>query len=202
LRYPVSGKRKGNLKHISSNSIQLSATEKNNEITVESNSMVKTIDLDITVPKNFSLRVRNQDNGDITVENLSGAMDISNINGAITLNNVSGSALLNTVDGNIFVSFRDVTPNVPMTFSTIEGNIDITFPKDINTSLKMKSDNGEIFSDFDVDIKKREQKTEKSSKTGSVKIYLEEWIYGNINNGGPEILVKSFNGNIFIRKKL
>lgn len=201
LRYPVSDKRNDNLKHISSNSIQLSATEQNNKVKVKSNSMVKTIDLEITVPQNFSLQIQNQDNGDIIARNLSGEMDISNINGDINLNNISGIALLNTVDGNINVQFNQVTPNAPMAFSTIEGNVDITFPEDINALLKMKSDHGEIFSDFDVNIKKREQKTEKSDKTGSVKIYLEEWIYGKINNGGPEMLVKSFDGNVFIRKK-
>jgi len=200
LRYPASGKRNDNLKHISSNSIQLSATEQNNKVIVKSNSMVKTIDLEITVPHKFSLQIQNQDNGDIVARNLSGEMDISNVNGDINLNNISGIALLNTVDGNIDVQFNRVTPNVPMAFSTIEGNVDIIFPEDINASLKMKSEHGEIFSDFDVNIKKREQKTEKSNKTGSVKIYLEEWIYGKINNGGPEILIKSFDGNVFIRK--
>jgi putative adhesin len=200
LRYPVSGQKTGKMKHISSNSIQLSATEKNNEVTIKSNSMVKTIDLEITIPEKFSLRIQNQDNGDITVENLSGEMDISNINGDINLNNISGTALLNTVDGNIGVRFNDVTPNVPMAFTTIEGNVDITFPEDVSVMLKMKSEHGEIFSDFDIDIKNREQKTEKSSKTGSVKVYLEEWISGKINSGGPEILIKSFEGNVFIRK--
>jgi hypothetical protein len=201
LRYHDSGERNDNLKHLSSSSIQLSATEKNNEITVKSNSMVKTIDLEINVPENFSLRIQNQDNGNITAGNLSGEMDISNVNGDINLNNISGSALLNTVDGSIIVRFSKVTPNVPMAFSTMEGNVDITFPGDVNVNLKMKSEHGEIFSDFDVDIKKREQKTKKLYKTGSVKVYLEEWIYGKINAGGPEILIKSFDGNIFVRKK-
>lgn len=202
LRYHNSSRKSDNLKHLSSNSIQLSATEKNNEVTIESNSLIKTINLDIDVPKNFSLQINNQDNGNITIENLSGEMDVSNVNGDINLENVSGSALLNTVDGSIFVRFNDVTDNVPMAFTTIDGNVDITFPEDVNIMLKMKSEHGEIFSDFDIDIKKREQKTEKSAKTGSVKIYLEEWIYGKINNGGPEILIKSFDGNIFVRKKL
>ena len=88
LRYPVSGRRRDNLKHISSNSIQLSAEEENNKVTVKSNSKVKTIDLEITVPQKFSLQIQNQDNGDILARNLSGEMDISNINGDIILNNI------------------------------------------------------------------------------------------------------------------
>ena len=85
LRYPVSTRRNDNLKPLSSNSLQLSATEQNNQITIESNSLVKTIDLEITVPKKCSLKIQNQDNGDVHVKNLSGEMDISNVNGNINL---------------------------------------------------------------------------------------------------------------------
>lgn len=200
LRYPEQLSEPKGLKRITSNSIKLNATEKDNRVTIQSNSINKTIDLKIEVPVNFSLKLQNYDNGEIKVHNLSGEMEISNINGDINLNSISGSALLNSVDGNIIVKFKEVTSGVPMAFTTLEGKIDLTLPANLNALLKMKSEQGEIFSDFNLDIKKREAHSEYSQKSGINKIFLEEYTYGRLNNGGPEILCRSFNGNIYIRK--
>ena len=65
----------------------------------------------------------------------------------------------------------------------------------------MKSENGEIFSDFDIAFDKRKTQTEKSDKTGIHKVFLEEWTNGRINSGGAEILLKTLEGNIYIRKR-
>jgi len=46
----------------------------------------------------------------------------------------------------------------------------------------------------------RIEKRRSSRNTGSAQ-YVEEWIYGNINEGGAEILIKSFDGNISIKKR-
>ena len=29
---------------------------------------------------------------------------------------------------------------------------------------------------------------------------LDDWIIGKINGGGPEVLMKNMNGNIYVRK--
>ena len=190
----------GGLRRIVSNVIQLNAQEKDNELTVQTNSHRHTIDLDIRVPHHFSLRLKTYHNGEIHVKNVSGEMEITNINGDVVLEDVSGSAVVNTIDGHILVQFRDVTPDIPMAFTSIEGKIDITFPQSMNASVKMKSDNGEIFSDFDIEMEKREIQVDKSNQTGLYKISLEDWVHGKINGGGPEILLKTLEGNIYIRK--
>jgi len=199
-RFNQPTKNTNGMKRLVSNIIQLSVSEKNNEVTVESNSKNKTIDLDIKIPNNFSLNIQNYDNGKITVYNLTGEMEISNINGDIIVNNLSGSAVLNTVDGHIVVQFIKVTTNTPMAFSTIEGKIDVTLPSDVNALVKMKSDNGDIFSDFSIDLNKRKRKVEKSVNGNTNRVFLDEWAYGKINDGGPEFLFKSYDGNIYIRK--
>ncbi|MCP4724539.1 MAG: DUF4097 domain-containing protein [bacterium] len=176
--------------------IQIEAQENNNTVTVTTNIHSSTIDLDILVPRNFSLKLRTYHNGIITVKNVTGEMEISNINGDIILREVSGSALLNTIDGNITAVFNEVLPDLPMAFTTIYGNVDITFPQDINATVKMKSEYGETSCDFAMRIEKKRS----SRNTGSAR-YVEEWIYGNINEGGAEILIKSFDGNISIKKR-
>ena len=189
------------LKRISSPAIQLSAEEEDNKVTVISNSHRHTIDLDIKVPSQFSLILRAYQNGKITVRNVSGEMEISNINGDIILNEISGSAVVYTVDGNILVQFKEITPDIPMAFTSIEGKIDVTFPPEMKALVKMKTDNGEIYSDFEMELEKRKERVDKSKKTGIYKVTLEEWTNGKINGGGPEILFKSFDGNIYIRKR-
>jgi len=189
------------MKRISSAVIQLTAQEDNNQVTVFSNSHNSTIDMDIKVPRNFSLKLSTYHNGTITVQYVSGEMEISNINGGVIMNEISGSAVVNTIDGDISVRFNEVTPDKPMAFTTIYGKVDIALPSEIKALVKMKTEHGEIFSDFDMTMEKRKAQTERTRREGVQRITLEDWTYGKINGGGPEILLKSFDGNIYIRKR-
>ena len=200
LRYNEDSGTKDGMRRINANLIQLAAVEKNRKVTVSSNSLFRTIDLDIQIPHNFSVKLQKYDYGKISLHDLNGEMDISNINGDIILTGIIGSAVLNTVDGDILVKIKEAAENTPMVFSSIEGNINLTLPNDINSNIKMKSDQGDIFSDFDIELKKREKISEKSENDGQYKIMLEDWTYGKINNGGPEFLIKTFCGNIYLRK--
>ena len=188
------------LKKIPTNNYKLTVVEEENQVLVRTNSFDKTVDLNIQVPYSFDLKLNTIDNGDITVSNISGTMEVSNVDGDIIIKEVSGSVIANTVDGNIIVTFNSVTENMPMAFSTVDGKIDIKFPSDINALLKMRSDYGDVFSDFEIELIEHKQKIEKNYKTGVYKVVVEEWTYGKINNGETEILLKSLDGNIYIRK--
>ncbi|MCK4890342.1 MAG: DUF4097 family beta strand repeat protein [Candidatus Aminicenantes bacterium] len=189
------------MKLISSSAVTLSATEKNNVVVVKVNSYRRTIDLDIRVPYEFSLIISNDDNGDILVRDVSGVFELNNNNGDVKLFNVSGSAIISTIDGNILTDFINVDPEMPMALSTIEGQIDMNLPGNANISLKMRTEYGEIYSDFNINIDKRKINIRKHKNTRSTNITLDGWTYGKINNGGPEYLIKTLNGNIYIKKK-
>lgn len=187
------------LVQVQSHQIQLSAVELNNEITVKTNSMNRTIDLNVQIPVHCSLNLQSYDDGNILVKGIIGELEISNISGNIKIHNMIGSAILNTVDGDIVSHFEDISPNVPMAFTTVEGEVELTFPPNTRALLKIKSDHGEIFSNTQMDIQPRKIKTENDAESGIYRYSLEEWIYGKINGGGPEYLIKSFNGNIHIK---
>lgn len=190
------------LRRISNNAVGFEASEDDNEVEVSGSSPMKEVNFNISVPRNFSLDLSTVNGGDITVENVSGEMDISNVNGEVFLRNVSGSALVNTVNGDIEASFQSVTPDKPMAFSNLNGDIDITFPAGTEMSAKMKSEWGEVFTDFDMDIRRtNDQKVKSDSEGGTYKVSVNNWIYGNINGGGPEFLFKSMRGDIYIRKQ-
>ena len=88
-----------------------------------------------------------------------------------------------------------------MAFTSVEGKIDVTFPRDLKAEVKLRSEFGDLFSDFEIDIKKQKKKIEKNHINGTTKYSFDEWITGSINGGGSEYLFKSLNGNIFLRKK-
>ena len=190
------------MKRISNNSLEFSAEEYDNVVRVKG-SVHGTTDFEIEVPKNFSLKISTINRGEIYVENVNGTMDISNINGKITLKDISGSVSADALNRDIIVNFINVTPNEAMAFSSMNGNIDITFPKTLKADIKVKSDRGEIFTDFDLKTKPSSAKITKgnNSKGNAYNVKVEKWITGSINGGGPEIFFKNFNGYVIIRAK-
>jgi hypothetical protein len=188
------------LRRLTSNNIGLEAEEEGNTVTIKTSSFMKSVDLEIKVPHDFSLRLKTLNDGQIVVEDVSGEIDVDNLNGSIALQNVSGSASASTLNGNITASFRKVTPNMPMAFSNLNGKIDVTLPPSAKFNAKLKSDNGDVFTDFDLAMDKDVKSVQKVKEGQGQKIYLDKWMYGKINGGGPEMLFKNFNGNIYIRK--
>ena len=190
------------LKRISNNSLEFSVNEYDNTVRVES-SPRGTTDFEIQVPKNFSLKISTVNRGEIYVENVNGIMDISNINGKITLKDISGAVSADALNRDIVVNFIKVTPNTPMAFSSLNGDIDITFPKNIKANVKVKSDRGEIYTDFELNAKPSKAKVTKGdgSRGNAFNVKVEKWIEGAINGGGAELLFKNFNGDVIIRAK-
>ena len=186
------------MKRISSNPIELSASENNNRVEIETNSWKKPINLTIKVPSNFDLETSTV-HGEVSVKGISGTHEISAVHGPLTLTDMSGSIISNTVHGDIIVNFLKVTPNEPMSFVTLHGDVDITFPPSIKAKAKMRSDQGEIFTDFDMTIDKSQPQVK--ADDGEYKISVNSWVFGNINGGGPEYTFKNMHGDIIIRKK-
>ncbi len=191
------------MKRISSNDgFELTAKEKNNNVNVSFDNVNRSVNLTIKVPHRFSLKVSTINNGDISIENVKGNLEISNINGFIRMKNIGGSVVANTINQDIVVNFTEVTPNTPMAFTTLNGKVDVTFPSNIKADVKLKTDAGDIFSDFDIDVSKVPAKINKTvdKEQGYYKIKKDDWTFGKVNGGGSEIMMKTMHGNIYIRK--
>ncbi len=187
------------MKRIASSSVELEASEKNNKVEISTNSWKKAIDLDIKLPANFDLNVSTV-YGHIKITGVNGSMEVTGVNGPLTFNNVSGSVVCNTVNGGVTATIKKATPNEPMSFVTLNGDVDVTFPASIKAKAKMKSDRGEIFTDFDMTVDKSSPEV-KSNDGGNYKVSINSWVYGAINGGGPEFTFKNMNGDIIIRKE-
>lgn len=189
------------LRRIKSTSLTISAEEKNNVVQIINEQYNKTTNLEIKVPVNFSLKLSTVNEGNIDVEGVNGELEISNVNGEITMQSVSGSASADTINGDIKIVFNTIAQDASMAFSSLNGDLDITFPKSLKANVKLKSDMGEIFTDFDIAMEKQKPVVDSNNSAGTYKVKIEQWVNGRINGGGPEMLFKNFNGDIMIRSK-
>ncbi len=200
-RKEISEDAPGGMKRITpKNSFDITAKEDNNVVTVENNDVNKAIDLYLKIPKNVKLKLSTVNNGTIEVENVQGELEINNVNGGIKCTNITGSVVASTVNGNVVTTFNSIDDKAPMAFSTLNGNVDVSFPASAKSNFRLKSERGEIFTDFDIDIDKTQPKTESKREAGMYQLKLDDWIMGKINGGGPEVMMKNMNGNIYVRK--
>ena len=189
------------LKRISSGTMDLEVSENGNVVKAESDAWNNQINLEIEVPSGFDVDVKTYNDGDLFVYGVQGEVVITNYNGEIKAENISGSVVASTYNGEIKVTFDKVTEGTPMSFLTYNGDIDLTFPATLKASLKMKTEQGEVLSGFDMNLIKGGPITKTDSKSGTYKVKIDEWVKGDVNGGGPEFTIKNYNGDIKVRKK-
>lgn len=189
------------MKRISSaGGYEITAKEADNVVTVSNDRVNRKIDLQLRIPQDVKLKLGTVNDGIVSVNNVKGEIEVDNVNDDIELLKISGSAVANTVNGDITVSFVSVDPQASMAFSTLNGDINVTFPQDFKANVKIKSDMGDVYSDFNIDIDNIPMKVEKSAEPGMYKIRKDDWVYGKVNGGGPEMIFKNMHGDIYVRK--
>ena len=192
-------KSRDGLRRIPNNAVEFNITENNNHVRIQDVDN-KESDFEIKVPNNFSLSLKTHHDGYVEINNVTGEIEVHAHHGDILMNSVGGSVAANTHHGEIKVTFQSIDSGTPMAFSTYHGDIDITFPANADASAKIKTTKGEIFTDFDMDMKPQSARIE-SGKTKGTKIQVGGWLQGDIGSGGPEYLFNSYHGDVIIRKK-
>jgi DUF4097 and DUF4098 domain-containing protein YvlB len=179
----------------------LSIESENNKVTISDRSG-RGADVTIQTPVNTSLNVHSISGGQITIEGVNGDVDAQNMSGAVTIRNVSGSVVAHSLNGSVTVTMASVKSGSPMSFTSLNGTIDVTLPANLAADLSMKTTHGEIYSDFDVKLKPATKPVveESGTKKGKYKVKTEGSVGGTINGGGPEFKFQTLNGNIYIRK--
>jgi len=181
----------------------LTVEEENNEVRISTESYMRTIDVTITVPTRTSLKLQAVNDGDIVVTGVEGELDVNDVNGAVTLNNVSGNCVAHALNGRVLATFVKINPQKPMAFSSLNGDIDVTFPADLKANVNIRSDRGDVFSDFDVQLQSvapQQTVEDGRGKGGKYRVKIDKSVHGTINGGGPELQFTNFQGSIYIRK--
>ena len=173
--------------------------EENNRVEVTANDPRHACDIFVEVPVHIDLNLSTVNAGEIEVEGVDGEHEISNVNGAITLKRIGGSVVAHTTNGAINVTLTRVTPGKSMAFTTLNGAVDVSLPPSTKANLRLRSDQGQLFTDFDFTQQAVEMK-ETREPNGRTMKEIGKVIGGAINGGGPEFELRSFNGSVYVRK--
>jgi DUF4097 and DUF4098 domain-containing protein YvlB len=204
LRTRENSRSEGGPKRLAISTTGLSVEEENNEININTDSYMHPIDVTVSVPVRTSLKLRAVNDGDIVVTGVDGDLDVDDVNGSVTLNNISGSAMAHALNGHLHATFTKVDPQKAMAFSSLNGDIDVTFPADLKANVSIRSDQGDVFSDFDVQLKAASSQPvveDGRGHGGKYRVKIDKTVHGTINGGGPEIQFRNFQGSIYIRKE-
>jgi DUF4097 and DUF4098 domain-containing protein YvlB len=163
--------------------------EEGNSVRISPVGQGKNSDLQIWVPERTSLNLRSVNGRGIFVENVEGDLDVESVNGSVNLNNVSGTVVAHALNGKLTVRLKQVSRDKPMSFSTLNGTVDVTLPPDVAANFQVRNVWGEIRSDFAIGTAVET----KQPRPGKM-------LTGRVNGGGPEISFRSMNGSIYIRK--
>jgi len=186
------------------------ATQENNVVRVKGGFWGR-LNIEIKVPKQTTLDLKTM-NGSVSVEGISGEMTIDAMNGHINVQDAPGPVVAHSMNGRIVASLTQASAAKASSFSSMNGSIEVALPADVKARLKMKTDRGEIYTDFDVKLDSVTGSTtfapDSGAKNGLPDLphlprltHSDRTLYGTINGGGPEMQFTTYNGRIVIRKK-
>lgn len=189
------------MRRLPNTSLGLVVEEENNKVSVDMGGMPREVTLRIQVPRQTSVSLSTVNDGDIHVQGLEGQIELSNVNGEITAKDVAGSVVAHTTNGDVKVTMTRVDAKAALSFVTLNGDVDVTLPAGFTGDLRMRSDNGEIYTDFDVQLTTQPAKVEQQRTGGKYRLEVEQEVRGRIGGGGAEIQLRTFNGDIYLRRR-
>jgi hypothetical protein len=159
-----------------------------------------SVDFEIEVPLRTNLKLSSV-GGDISITSVDGALEVNSMNGDLSLASVAGSVVAHTVNGDVTAVLTRADAEAPMAFTTLNGDVDVTLPAAIKASLKLRTDNGDVFTDFDIPpVSSRQAPRGTRQNDGRFRFEVERAILANLNGGGPDIELRSFNGRVYLRR--
>jgi hypothetical protein len=158
-----------------------------------------SVDLAIRVPAGTRVRLCTVNSQDVRIEGTSGDFDIQNVNGRITLADVRGSGRVTTVNGRVEATFSEA-PRSESLFKTVNGEIDVTLPGNTSASLRLKTQHGGLFTDFDVVPDPIQPTPSRDSRNGKYVYRSNGFTAVRIGSGGPELTFETLNGDVRVRR--
>jgi hypothetical protein len=153
---------------------------------------------ELKVPFRTVLAVSTVTDGDVEIVGVEGPFDVHNVNGKIRMTDVAGEGKAVTANGTLSVGFRNL-PTGRCEFKTLNGDIVLTLPANAAADFRLKTFNGNAYSDFPLTALPARPPVRDNDK-GKF-IYKADRFFGvRAGKGGPEIALDTMNGNILIKK--
>ncbi len=160
---------------------------------------VVKMDFEVQVPSSIDLALNTVNEGDITVEGVSGHYSVRNVNGGIDMQGIAGAGQAKTVNGGVKIAFTG-NPQAASSYSSVNGDIDLLFLPKLSADLRFKTFNGNIYTDFPMTALPQRQPTEEH-QNGKFVFRADRYSGGRVAAGGPEIKIETLNGDIHIRER-
>jgi hypothetical protein len=142
--------------------------------------------------------------GDVNIKDFSGTVEVNTMQGSINAENIRGEVFASSVDGDVRVIFAELKKDRALYFSSVDGDIDLTLPKDTGADIMAKTMDGDVYSGFDGEVTVGREIDDDTATTESQnnfsKLFQSNYITTRINGGGQEIYLNTIDGNIYIRK--
>ena len=179
----------------------LNIEEKANEITIDDHGGMSG-NITIKVPTRTTVQAKTI-SGAISISSVEGSVEAEATNGSVTLTAISGAVVAHSLNGGIKADIVKATADQPMSFTSLNGKIDVTLPAGTKAKLRLKTQWGEVYSDFDMKMEPNSAPVVEDSRgdKGKYRVKMDRSVTATINGGGPEYLFQTMNGSILIHKK-
>lgn len=169
----------------------LEVTESNGTMTIRK-AIGKDAEYTIRIPADAALKIEEEswEGSEFEIADLKGEIEVKSLGSDINIKNVTGPVTANTTSGDITIVFSSVSQSSPTTISNISGFIDVTMPANSKANLRMETISGDLYTDFDLDMKDKGVPRVGSSKVNTT-----------LNGGGVEITLKAISDDVYLRKK-
>lgn len=174
--------------------------EDDNEISFDTDSRADRVSVLARIPRRADIELETVNDGELIVSNIVGNVELYNTNGPITATGISGSVIAESINEKIDVSFSSIDDVNASSFESINGDLHVRLPADAGALLHLDSGQGEIFSDFEVEIVPTEGTVERDDGENGLSVRIENVIVAKVNGGGPVLRLKTLHGDIHIRK--
>lgn len=141
------------------------------------------VDFRVKVPAGVAFDA-NTVNGGITARSLAGRVRAHTVNGECEIE-TSGSGEASTVNGGVRATLGRVSEGDRLEFETVNGNITVSLPEDVNARLEGGTVNGAIRADFPATLEGR---------------WGPKSIRATIGKGGARVKVNTVNGSIALKR--
>ncbi len=187
-------------KALSGGTFSFDIEEEDNEISVETDHRVDQVSVTARIPRRADLNLSTVNDGEIIVRNITGTLELGNTNGPVTATGISGSVIAESINDNIEIGFASLPREVAMSMESVSGNLIVRLPADAGAELHLDSSQGEILSDFEVEVVPSKPVVERDDSGDGISVRVENTIVARVNGGGPVIRLKTLSGDISILK--
>jgi Toastrack DUF4097 len=159
------------------------------------------VDYTVKVPFGMNLHISTVNDGNISVNEVSGSLHVSNVNGEISITNAKGTTFAHTVNGDVTVNYLS-NPTEECSYYTVNGTIRVTFQPDLSADLQFKSMHGDFYTDFPFAERLPASVKKTLDKNGDATVYKLNTVTAiRLGKGGKTLKFETLNGDVYIKKQ-